>query len=106
MTNNSNRPRRTVLEKIAIDSDFRQACMDDLYDLLGDDPRFKLHMLTEALDPVDGDLETCTDQYLNAFIDAIDAESEQDLSVALYKIGFLLLTGYLLNEQYTQEVAP
>jgi len=106
MTNKINASRGKVIDKATIDVGFRQVCLDNLYDLLGDDPRFRLSMLQEALDPVNQDLDENCDMVINAMIDALSAESEKDLTMALYKIGFVVLSGYLLNEEYTQETPP
>jgi len=106
MTNKINASRGKVIDKATIDDGFRQVCLDNLYDLLGDDPRFRLSMLQEALDPVNQDLDENCDMVINAMIDALSAESEKDLTMALYKIGFVVLSGYLLNEEYTQETPP
>jgi hypothetical protein len=106
MTNRINASRGKIIDKVSIDDGFRQVCLDNLYDLLGDDPRFRLSMLQEALDPVNQDLDENCDMVINAMIDALSAESEKDLTMALYKIGFVVLSGYLLNEEYTQETTP
>ena len=106
MTNRINVSRGKIVDKVSIDDGFRQVCLDNLYDLLGDDPRFRLSMLQEALDPVNQDLDENCDMVINAMIDALSAESEKDLTMALYKIGFVVLSGYLLNEEYTQETTP
>ena len=106
MTNRINASRGKIIDKVSIDDGFRQVCLDNLYDLLGDDPRFRLSMLQEALDPINQDLDENCDMVINAMIDALSAESEKDLTMALYKIGFVVLSGYLLNEEYTQETTP